>query len=151
MVDTSQKERVDMLKANSNRTDTADGGAVMNNTFIKAAQLDAQIAIAHAGGYDLSPFPRWHARNKPTLRGAIELAIWSGIQIERKQVEQVKRPNGHIETRVILWVTGSPIGSAALSTHRDFGEIIATGLAFRNAVERVCFDQRKVWQGNERI
>ena len=121
----------------------------MRNKYIKGAQLDAQIAIAHAGGYDLSPFPRWHSRNVPTLRGAIELAVWSGIQIERKQVEQVNRPAGHIETRAIVWVTGSPIASAAISTNTLFGEIVATGLAFRNAIQHICCDQRKVWTGKE--
>lgn len=123
----------------------------MTDKYIKGAQLDASIAIANAGGYDLSPFPLWHAPSVPTLRGAIELALWTGITIERKQVESVQRRDGHIETRVIVWITGSPTVSAALSTDPLFGEVVATGLAFRNMVERVCFNQPKVWQGNERI
>lgn len=119
----------------------------MSKELVKAAQLDAAIAIATAGGYQLSDsFPRWHAPNIPTLRGALELAEAAGVVIERKQVEAIRR-NRQTETRVIVWVSGSVVASAALSRDPLFGEIVATGLAFRNAVQRLCCDGPRVWRG----
>lgn len=112
----------------------------------KAAQLDALIALANHGGCDLSSFQRWHTLNVPTLRGAIELAEAAGVTIERKQVEAVRRRNGRTETRVVVWIRGSVVASASISTDPVHGGIIATGLAFRNAVQRLCCDVPRVWR-----
>ena len=117
----------------------------MSDKYIIGAQLNARIAIASAVGESLYSFPRWHAPQVPTLRGALELAEWAGIVIEKKQVSITRRPDGHAQTCVIVWVTGTPIASAAISTDPAWGPEIALGLAFRNAVQRVLYPKPRVW------
>lgn len=116
------------------------------NKFTASAQLDARIAIANMGGYDLSPFPRWHTPGVLTLRGAVELADWVGLKVERCEISHTKG-GGFYRTHALVWVSGSTIASAAISNDEIFGEIVATGLAFRNAVQRVLFPKSPVWVG----
>jgi len=120
-------------------------GHRMTDKYIVGAQLDAQIAIASACGESLDRFPRFHAPNIPTLRGAIELAAGTGIEITRRQIDICRRRDGHTQTCAIVWVTGTPIASAALSTDPVWGPAVAEGLAFRNAVQRVLFPRSRVW------
>lgn len=104
--------------------------------YIKGAQLNAQIAIAYKSGESLDRFPLWHAPNVPTLRGAIVMAQAAGLKVTRKMVD-VSRRDGVVETRVIVWITGNSTASAGISRDETYGEIVATGLAFRNGVERL--------------
>lgn len=116
------------------------------NKYIKGAQLDAQMIIAEVGGYSLDHYPLWHVdtdgSKTPTYRAAKLIAERAGVKIERKEVHRSRvtpdpnRLNGYTEiTRVVVWVTGNTCTTAGYSRDPLFAEEIATGLAFRAAVE----------------
>jgi hypothetical protein len=118
----------------------------MVDKFIAGAQLDAQIIKAYKAGLPIARFPLWHAPNVPTFFGALVKAKLEGVEFLRENV--ITQDDG--KTIALVWVTGSVVASAAISQDPEHAPDVATGLAFRNAISRLFYDQR-VWVGKDKL
>jgi hypothetical protein len=131
--------------------------AWFHGVLIESTKLDAWCIRFECLGGDVRDLlipdllvPAFHAPRVPTYPTAVTLAATKGIEAEFVSV--VHRPvriksDGYFsvvnQVEVLVKVSGTVIQSAALSRDVEFAEEIAKGLAFRNAVQRICFPGRR--------
>ena len=126
----------------------------MSDIYVQAAEYDAAIIVTELNfGLRGFAFRFWHDRRKRILTyfGAHILAEAAGIKITKVNYSNQFKPSSDgltMQTITIanVWTNTGPVASTARSANPAYGQEIAKGLAFRNAVQRFFTDAR-LWRG----